>query len=96
MLQITGKLVVVGASTGGTEALREFLEAMPADCPGIVIVQHMPENFTARFAERLNQNCRPTVQEAMDGDSVIAQDEDSCVVSGRRLLRSLRHTRRSH
>jgi two-component system chemotaxis response regulator CheB len=71
MIQTTEKVVVVGASTGGTEALREFLEAMPADCPGIAIVQHMPENFTARFAERLNQTCRPTVKEAANGDSVI-------------------------
>jgi two-component system chemotaxis response regulator CheB len=71
MIQTTEKVVVVGASTGGTEALREFLEAMPADCPGIAIVQHMPENFTARFAERLNQTCRPTVKEAVNGDSVI-------------------------
>jgi two-component system chemotaxis response regulator CheB len=71
MLQTTEKVVVVGASTGGTEALREFLEAMPADCPGIVIVQHMPEMFTARFAERLNQLCRITVKEAVNGDTVI-------------------------
>jgi two-component system chemotaxis response regulator CheB len=70
-IQTTEKVVVVGASTGGTEALREFLEAMPADCPGIAIVQHMPEQFTARFAERLNQMCRPTVKEAADGDSLI-------------------------
>jgi two-component system chemotaxis response regulator CheB len=71
MIQTTEKVVVVGASTGGTEALREFLEMMPADCPGIVIVQHMPEVFTARFAERLNQICRVTVKEAANGDSVI-------------------------
>lgn len=71
IIRTTEKVVVVGASTGGTEALREFLEAMPADCPGIAIVQHMPENFTARFAERLNNICRPTVKEAVDGDSVI-------------------------
>lgn len=71
MIQTTEKVVVVGASTGGTEALREFLEMMPADCPGIVIVQHMPEMFTARFAERLNQICRVTVKEAANGDSVI-------------------------
>ena len=71
MIQTTEKVVVVGASTGGTEALREFLEQMPADCPGIVIVQHMPEMFTARFAERLNQTCRATVKEAADGDTVI-------------------------
>ena len=71
MVQTTEKVVVVGASTGGTEALREFLEAMPADCPGVVIVQHMPEKFTARFAERLDQICRVTVKEAADGDTVI-------------------------
>lgn len=71
MTQTTEKVVVVGASTGGTEALREFLEAMPADCPGIVIVQHMPEKFTARFAERLDLLCRITVKEAAPGDTVI-------------------------
>ena len=71
MIQTTEKVVVVGASTGGTEALREFLEAMPLNCPGIVIVQHMPETFTARFAERLNSICRVTVQEAANGDTVL-------------------------
>jgi len=71
MLQTTEKVVVVGASTGGTEALREFLEVLPHDAPGIVIVQHMPENFTARFAERLNSLCRVTVREAADGDTVL-------------------------
>ena len=71
MIQTTEKVVAVGASTGGTEALREFLEAMPLDAPGIVIVQHMPEMFTARFAERLNQTCRITVKEAENDDSVI-------------------------
>lgn len=71
MIQTTEKVVAVGASTGGTEALREFLEAMPLDAPGIVIVQHMPEAFTARFAERLDKTCRITVKEAADNDSVI-------------------------
>jgi len=71
LIQSTEKVVVVGASTGGTEALREFLEAMPLDAPGIVIVQHMPEAFTARFAERLDQTCRITVKEATGDDSVI-------------------------
>jgi two-component system, chemotaxis family, protein-glutamate methylesterase/glutaminase len=71
MIQTTEKVVVVGASTGGTEALREFLEAMPLDAPGIVIVQHMPEEFTARFAQRLDGMCRITVKEAADNDSVI-------------------------
>ena len=71
LIQTTEKVVVVGASTGGTEALREFLEAMPLDAPGTVIVQHMPEEFTARFAERLDKTCRVTVKEAADNDSVI-------------------------
>ena len=71
MIQTTERVVVVGASTGGTEALRELLEAMPLDSPGIVIVQHMPEGFTARFAERLDTLCGITVKEAADGDSVI-------------------------
>jgi len=71
LIQTTEKVVVVGASTGGTEALAEFLEAMPLDAPGIVIVQHMPEEFTARFAERLDKCCRVTVKEAADNDSVI-------------------------
>jgi two-component system chemotaxis response regulator CheB len=71
MIQTTEKIVAVGASTGGTEALREFLEAMPLDAPGIVIVQHMPEVFTARFAERLDKTCRITIKEAQDNDSVI-------------------------
>lgn len=71
MIETTDKVVAVGASTGGTEALREFLEAMPLDAPAIVIVQHMPAEFTARFAERLEQTCRITVKEAADNDSVI-------------------------
>ncbi len=71
MVKTTEKVVVVGASTGGTEALREFLEAMPLDAPGIVIVQHMPENFTRAFAERLNTLCKVTVKEAQQDDTVI-------------------------
>jgi len=71
VLQTTEKVLVVGASTGGTEALREFLEAMPADCPGIVIVQHMPEKFTAAFSQRLDGLCRITVKEAKDNDTVL-------------------------
>ncbi|HEV2445770.1 MAG TPA: chemotaxis-specific protein-glutamate methyltransferase CheB, partial [Candidatus Sulfopaludibacter sp.] len=71
MIQTTEKVVAVGASTGGTEALRQFLESMPLDAPGIVVVQHMPEVFTARFAERLDQACGITVKEAADNDSVI-------------------------
>jgi len=71
MIQTTEKVVVVGASTGGTEALRIFLEAMPLDGPGIVIVQHMPEHFTAAFAKRLDKICRMSVKEAEDNDTVI-------------------------
>jgi two-component system, chemotaxis family, protein-glutamate methylesterase/glutaminase len=71
MIHTTEKVVVVGASTGGTEALRIFLEALPADTPGIVIVQHMPEHFTAAFSKRLDGLCRITVKEAADGDTVV-------------------------
>ena len=67
----SAKIVAIGASTGGTEALREILEAMPADGPGIVIVQHMPELFTAAFARRLNDTCRIQVKEAAQDDRVI-------------------------
>ncbi|MDA8137744.1 MAG: chemotaxis response regulator protein-glutamate methylesterase [Desulfobacteraceae bacterium] len=71
MVRTTEKVVAVGASTGGTEALRVFLEMLPADSPGIVIVQHMPENFTRAFAERLNTTCQVTVKEAENDDTVI-------------------------
>jgi len=71
MIQTTEKVVVVGASTGGTEALRIFLEMLPEDTPGIVIVQHMPENFTAAFAKRLDSLCRVTVKEAANNDTVV-------------------------
>jgi two-component system chemotaxis response regulator CheB len=71
MIQTTEKVVVVGASTGGTEALKVFLEMLPEDTPGIVIVQHMPENFTAAFAKRLDSICRITVKEAKDNDTVV-------------------------
>jgi two-component system chemotaxis response regulator CheB len=60
-------LIAVGASTGGTEALRVFLSAMPPNCPPIVVVQHMPENFTRAFADRLNRECVIEVKEASDG-----------------------------
>lgn len=71
MAATTEKIAVIGASTGGTEALRQFLEAFPLDAPGMVIVQHMPENFTAAFARRLDGLCRITVKEAADGDTVL-------------------------
>lgn len=71
MLETTEKVVVVGASTGGTEALRTLLEVLPPDAPGIVIVQHMPEVFTRAFANRLNGLCQITVKEAESNDTVL-------------------------
>ncbi len=70
-LSSSEKLIMVGASTGGTEAIRAFLEQMPSDCPGILIVQHMPEGFTRSFAQRLNSLCRISVKEADDGERVL-------------------------
>ncbi len=71
MVKTTERVMVIGASTGGTEALRSLLEAMPGDCSGIVIVQHMPEGFTRAFAQRLDGICRMRVKEAEDGDTVL-------------------------
>jgi two-component system chemotaxis response regulator CheB len=65
------KVVVLGASTGGTEALSTFLQAMPCDSPGIVIVQHMPEHFTRAFATRLDSLCNISIKEAENNDTVI-------------------------
>jgi two-component system chemotaxis response regulator CheB len=71
MAETTEKVVVIGASTGGTEALKSLLESFPADTPGIVIVQHMPELFTHAFANRLDSLCAITVKEAESDDTVI-------------------------
>jgi two-component system chemotaxis response regulator CheB len=71
MARTTERIVAVGASTGGTEALRSFLCAMPEDCPAIVVVQHMPEHFTAAFARRLDGLARISVREAKDGDRLL-------------------------
>ena len=71
LTETTEKVIAVGASTGGTEALREFLMGLPLDTPGLVIVQHMPENFTRSFAERLNSLCGITVKEAKNGDTIL-------------------------
>ena len=68
----TPHMIAIGASTGGTEAIREFLTALPPDAPGVVIVQHMPERFTRAFAERLDGLCAVRVREARDGDHVLA------------------------
>ncbi|XOV93418.1 MAG: chemotaxis response regulator protein-glutamate methylesterase [Bacteroidota bacterium] len=67
----TDKVIALGASTGGTEAIKKFLMDMPLDCPGIVIVQHMPEMFTKQFAQRLDSLCKINVKEASDGDNVL-------------------------
>lgn len=71
MVQTTETVVAVGASTGGTEALRAFVEMLPGDFPGVLIVQHMPEHFTTSFAQRLDSLSRMTVKEASDGDTVM-------------------------
>lgn len=71
MSRTTEMIICLGASTGGTEALREVLEALPANAPGIVVVQHMPENFTRSFAKRLDSLCQVGVKEAEDGDTVM-------------------------
>ncbi|MGA9672074.1 MAG: chemotaxis response regulator protein-glutamate methylesterase [Terracidiphilus sp.] len=71
MLETTEKVVTIGASTGGTEALKTLLESLPADAPGIVIVQHMPELFTRAFAMRLDGLCKITVKEAEANDTVL-------------------------
>jgi two-component system chemotaxis response regulator CheB len=71
LARTTERIVCVGASTGGTEALAAVLTALPADSPGIVIVQHMPERFTAAFARRLDGLCSIDVKEAEDGDAVL-------------------------
>jgi two-component system chemotaxis response regulator CheB len=71
-MPVTEPIICIGASTGGTEALREVLEALPATTPGIIIVQHMPEKFTNAFARRLNGICAMEIKEAEDGDVVQA------------------------
>ena len=65
------KLIIIGASTGGTEAIREFLMQMPSDCPGILIAQHMPEGFTTSFARRLDSLCKISVREAAGEERVL-------------------------
>jgi len=71
MAETTDKVVAIGASTGGTQALEAVLVALPRVCPGIVIVQHMPEKFTAAFASRLDGVCQIEVREARNGDRVL-------------------------
>ncbi|EJP14045.1 protein-glutamate methylesterase/protein-glutamine glutaminase [Leptospira interrogans] len=69
-IDTTDKLIAIGTSTGGTQALEFILTQLNIHCPGIVIVQHMPEKFTEAFANRLNQVCKIQVKEAKDGDRV--------------------------
>lgn len=71
MAQTTERIVAMGTSTGGTQALERVLSALPRVCPGIVIVQHMPERFTALFAQRLNSICQLEVLEAEDGQRIL-------------------------
>ncbi len=71
MAETTDKVIVIGSSTGGTQAISEVLQRMPLDCPGIAIVQHMPGGFTQSFAERLDRECRITVREAKNGDALL-------------------------
>ena len=71
LAEATDKVIAIGASTGGTEALARVLPALPADTPGTVVVQHMPKAFTSAFAQRLNGLCRMRVKEAEDGDRIL-------------------------
>ncbi|MCX5846833.1 MAG: chemotaxis response regulator protein-glutamate methylesterase [Deltaproteobacteria bacterium] len=70
LAETTHKVIAIGASTGGTEALKDVLTRMPPNSPGIIVVQHMPAHFTTAFAERLNSLCQVSVKEAGDNDSV--------------------------
>lgn len=71
LTKTTNKLIVIGSSTGGTEALKAVLPLLPNNSPGILVVQHMPAHFTTKFAARLNELCQVRVKEAEDGDSVV-------------------------
>lgn len=71
MIETTRKVIALGASTGGTEALRSVLSRLPKSTPGIVMTQHMPEGFTSSFAKRLDELCEIEVREARDGDAVV-------------------------
>lgn len=90
----TERVVCIGASTGGTEAVRDVLELLTPDCPGLVIVQHMPEHFTAAFAKRLNGLCAIEVKEAVDGD--VVQPGRALIAPGSRHLLLQRTGSRYH
>jgi two-component system, chemotaxis family, protein-glutamate methylesterase/glutaminase len=70
LAETTNKLIAIGASTGGTEALKQVLTRIPRNSPGILVVQHMPPNFTAAFAERMNSLCDISVSEAKNGETI--------------------------
>lgn len=70
-LASTEKIIAIGASTGGTEAIKNFLLEMPVDCPGLLITQHMPEGFTRSFAKRLDESCSIRVKEAVSGEKIL-------------------------
>lgn len=89
MAKTTDKVVAIGASTGGTEALRYLLQSLPPDCPPIAIVQHMPESFTRAFASRLDELCSITVREAKDGDRLL-RGQALIAQGGRHLIISRR------
>ena len=72
MQRTTDTVVAIGTSTGGTQALEQVLTRLPVTCPGLVIVQHMPANFTRMFAQRLNALCEIEVREARDNDRVLS------------------------
>jgi two-component system chemotaxis response regulator CheB len=71
MIKTTDTIIAIGASTGGTEAVKDVLEALPPNTPPILITQHMPAHFTKTWADRMNSLCRISVKEAEDGDSVL-------------------------
>jgi len=71
MKQTTERIVAIGTSTGGTQALERVLTELPRDCPGVAVVQHMPEQFTAAFASRLDKLCEVGVSEAVHGERLL-------------------------
>jgi two-component system chemotaxis response regulator CheB len=88
----TNKIVMIGASTGGVEALKEVLMGLPAECPPILITQHMPPRFTAAFAERLNRECPMTVSEARHDD--VVEPNHAYIAPGAHHLKVARHNGR--
>ncbi len=84
-----GKVVVIGASTGGVEALKEVLMGLPEKCPPILITQHMPPRFTAAFAERLNRECPMTISEAKHDD--VVEQNHVYIAPGAHHLKLVRH-----